>query len=156
MDFMKKISSVAFSFLLSWVTTHIFYLQCPRHLQHSGLEFWPTWFWSSGFWICSHVWDTRRFCVVSCDQEAKCWPRGGLMGLWPWVKLQSPAAIPPWGRHPNLGQPPGQVPTEGPSAQFNVPEDWEPDPRGQWAVPGSSQLHWRNRTYPGFSPHCRW
>lgn len=33
------------------------------------------------------------------------------------------AASPPWGRHSNLGQPPGQVPAEGPCARHLIPED---------------------------------
>ena len=153
---MKKMNPLVFSFILNWETTHISYLHCSRHLRHSGPEFWKIWFWSSEFWICSHAGDSRRFCVVSYSQEARSWPRGGLMGLWPWVKLQNHAASPPWDRHSNLGQPPGQVPAQGPCAQCVITEDWEPDPRGQWAVPGSSQLHWRKRTYPGFPPHCLW
>ena len=82
--------------------------------------------------------------------------RGGLMGLWPWVKLQCPAASPSWGRHSNLDQPPGQVPAEGPCAQHLVPEDWEPDLWGQWTLPGSRQRPWSIRTYPGFPPKCLW
>jgi len=80
----------------------MFYFHCPRCLQHWCQEFWSTRFWISGFWICSSSGDLRRFCVDSCDQEARSWTRGGLMGLWPWVKLQSPAASLLLGRHSHL------------------------------------------------------
>ena len=106
---------------------------CPRCLQHWSQEFWSTRFWSSGFWICSFTGEPRRFCVDSCDQEARSWTIGGLMGLFPWVKLQRPAASLPWGRHSHHVLP-AQVPTEDLCAQCDVPEDWEPDPRGQWEV----------------------
>ena len=148
------------SFLYYWWKkkhNHIFSFQSFRLLQHWGQESWCTWFWSSGFWSpCSPAGDPRRFRVVSCDQEPKSWTKGGLLGLWPWVKIQYPAASPSWGRHSNLGQPPGQVPAEGPCTQHLVPEDWEPDLWGQWTLPGSSQLYWRIRTYPGFPPHRLW
>ena len=136
------------SLICSWFeNTHVSCSKCPRRLQHCGKEFWSP---------RSSAGDLRRFCVDSYDQEARSWTRGGLTGLWLWAKLQSPAVSTSWGRHSYVGQPSGQVPAEGPCAQCNIPEDWVPDLWGQWALPGSSHLHWRIRTYPGFPPHCLW
>ena len=91
---------------------------------------------------------------VSKKQEAE--PEEVLWAFGPESDYSILLRVHAWGRHSNLDQPSGQVPAEGPCAQHPVPEDWEPDLWGQWTVPGSSQLPWRIRTYPGFPPHCLW
>ena len=123
--------------LYSWwenIYTHCF--KCPRRLQHWEQEFWSTWSWSSGFWSpCSlqGIWgDSVLFHMIK-SQEAEPW------GFSPESHYRVLLRFGP-GADPNLGQPPRQVPAEGPCAQHLVPEIWEPDLWGQWAGLTKSRL----------------
>jgi hypothetical protein len=120
-----------------------------------------SWFWGSGFYVPYFFEGVlRRVCFITCDWGDSSRSRSpvgeDLLGLWPWLRLQSYAATPQWGRHSILGQPAGQVEAEGPSAQHDILEDWELDLKRHWAVSCSGYTEWRKSIWPNFPPHCLW
>lgn len=112
-------------------------------------NFCSTWFWSSWIWSPCSLQGIRRFCVVSCYQEARSWNQRRSCGAG-WsnysvlLQVHHRADTPTW---ISLKV----VPTEGPCAQHLVPEDWESWPvRTVDSTGAQDQLLWRIGT-PRFS-----